>query len=170
VIVELAIPVLPRHVPGPAGAQGEHGSNTGWRPSVGVVGISHWRTGAVAAVVTRVITTISANSVGADDSEVEADVQDDPFHEPSGIHQCAERGRVAPTQPGEPGSDVAWRHRAAAWAHGRDCGVGDTCLPRHGLLADAPLVDQETQHVAGAHVRERRSAVSHATSRIRVSR
>jgi len=41
----------------------------------------------------------------SDDSEVEADVQDDQFHKPSGIHQCAERGHVAPTPPGQPGSD-----------------------------------------------------------------
>jgi len=55
---------LPRHVPSPAGAQDEHGSNTRWRPSVEVVGISHCRTGAVAAVVARANTTIIANSVG----------------------------------------------------------------------------------------------------------
>jgi hypothetical protein len=105
VIVELAIPVSPDMYPLRPGLR----ANTDRTPVGGlrskVVGISHWRTGAVAAVVTRAITTIIANGVRADDSEVEADVQDDQFHEPSGIHQCAERGPVAPTQPGQPGSD-----------------------------------------------------------------
>jgi len=61
------------------------------------------------------MTTIIANRVRADDSEVEADVQDDQLHKASGIHQCAERGRVAPTQAGQPGSD----ERTAELADGR---------------------------------------------------
>jgi len=61
-----------------------------------VVEISQWRTGAVAA------DDHHREQRRADDSEVEAD---DQCHEPSGIHQFAERGRVAPTQTGQPGSD-----------------------------------------------------------------
>ena len=37
-----------------------------------------------------------------DDAEIEPDVEDDEFHQPASIHECAEGRRVAPAQSGQP--------------------------------------------------------------------